>query len=268
MHSFFRKSAFLLVVLCLVSNLAFAQEKVEYVILKSGKVIEGEIIAHSENEYIRVKDSKGIVHWLSTDDVERVSEVKPEAAAFNPTNSKVNKKFYTHFNIGVLAGRNIGNSQISFSAQFLNGYRIKPKWGLGFGTGVEFFQGRTYFPFYGDLRWHHNESRTSPFLELKAGYALGTANEQNSFEPFSRTQHNGGIMFAGSAGFSSKSDNGNALEVSIGYRYQRLYSKTTYEYDNDPNNWWWWQQPPYPSGSVIETFQYLSRVSLRMGFTF
>jgi hypothetical protein len=143
------------------------------------------------------------------------------------------------------------SSHISFVKKFKNLY-------LGFGSGAEII-GRTYMPFFADIRYIPFKSK--PFyIYGKGGYNLCMSHEfkesdnkvYDYYQPYPQStdyKWHGGIMAETGFGIVLKMKNWDT-SISLGYRYQ----KTKYENTSDTNK---------------RTYEnYYNRLALRLGFWF
>ena len=144
------------------------------------------------------------------------------------------------------------SSQISFMKKVKNLY-------LGAGSGAEVI-GRTYIPFFADVRYLPFKSKPL-FVYGKGGYALCLSNEYKEgennyydyyyyyYSPNTDYKYYGGLMGEAGLGIMLKFKNWDS-SISIGYRYQ----KTSYEYTVNNNK------------RAYEN--YYNRLALRIGFWF
>ena len=152
-------------------------------------------------------------------------------------NSPVVSGFYNRINIGMLGGSNF-----SPSFQVINGYSINEHWSVGLGIGMESFFGRGYIPAFLEGNYNLLKSKTSPWVNVMAGYQL----------PFENIQFNkGGLTLGSKIGFTYFPIKHFGISTSVGYRYTNL---------KDTFNWWQWED--------FVTISSLNRYEFRIGLVF
>jgi len=258
-------NAFTVCCLCLAGLSSKAQDRTEYLTLDDGEVIECYVLK-IEDDQVHILRNGTKEEVLPLARITNFSEVAPASATVS-NDVLVNKRFYSTADLGFMIGRSLNNSNTGFSVHYYNTYHFKPKLGLGAGVGYEWMERSEYMPTYGVVRFFPFDKGNAPFLMLKSGYTFVASSRATSSSRFSTTRRYGGFMSEAFLGFQSLDNIGRTgFEIGIGYRLQYLYTKESYNYEISPD--WWWSSPPYPSGTVVETFQQLHRITFRLGLTF
>ncbi|TXB62412.1 hypothetical protein [Phaeodactylibacter luteus] len=212
------KKILLTLTMCLMALAGFAQDKMDVVYLKDGRVIKGSIIKPLDADGIQIMTTESDVYTFSVDEVRRVGR-----ESFRHEN--LSNKIMVHdgtgftnittlgygFGIGTLGAEGgVDNDGGYFAIHTINGYHISRKVSLGAGLGIEWHDGYELVPLYADVRLYPSLTEWAPFFFGNAGYGLGFLDDNAD----------GGLML-GLGGGVQKSVNSNfAYTASLGYRFQ------------------------------------------------
>ncbi len=153
-----------------------------------------------------------------------------------------------------LAGRTADGNVKNMSLHLSNGYLFRNGLSLGLGTGLEELD-VPVMPLYADLRYHPLKSRISPYVWVKGGWALTFIdNSECSYFYFpGYTRSRGGPMLNAGAGIELASWRRNAVNIGIGYRYQKITFLTEGRLGDQ---------------SARELDSFFNRAEVQLGFTF
>lgn len=238
-----------LAVCVLLSLSATGQNRRYTVLLNDGSRISGAIIGDSA-DYIDLKITSPQVIRIGKSQVSSV-----EALKFPVKRSLKTSGYYVRFSTGLLSGKNENGSQSSFSFHLSNGYQFKNGIAIGIGSGMEEL-GVVLVPLYADFRFTPLNSGLSPYLWLKTGHGFAIRDQAVSYEGDSSAENysEGGFLFNSGVGISMFSWKRTAVNVGIGYRYQKVTLKEPL---------WWWG-----GSSVRETVTQYYRLEFHLGFVF
>jgi hypothetical protein len=133
------------------------------------------------------------------------------------------------------------------SITLTNGYMFNEHWAAGAGVGFEIFN-HHLFPLFAELRYTLWDSRISPFVTMKGGYAFGNFKARHyddlylSWSPYyvndATLRHYGGMMLHPEIGVKVPV-NGNAdLMFTAAYRHQKTKSVARKDYESDQFDEW------------------------------
>jgi len=207
------------VILLTAITIAVSSQKREQhkVVLNDGTVIAGTIVADS-SDFLKVKIKKPQVITLNKALVYSTGKVR--RSAYNPGETR---GYSIRLSASLLAGRNESGNKGSLSIHLSNGYQFRSGLGAGFGTGIEELD-VVVMPVFGELRYQPLKTRLSPFLWIKSGYGFPlTSRGGGDYYYFGNyTESKGGLMFSAGSGLALYSWKRNAINIGIGYRYQKI----------------------------------------------
>ena len=243
-----RISATALFVLLTLTAAGQKQRK-QSVVLLDGSRISGTIVADS-SDYIDIK--------VVTPQVVRVrkSEVSSlEAMVYPGKRDYDNEGYYIQFSASVLAGNNDGGNASSPVFHLSNGYLFASGLGIGFGSGIEQLE-VSVVPLYADIRYYPSKRRVSPYVWLKSGYGFTTSDQPVLYTYYygAGGESKGGFLFNIGAGIALYSWQSSAVNIGVGYRYQKI-TLSHEEYG--------WNGP-----LLRETVTRFNRFEIQLGFTF
>jgi hypothetical protein len=239
------------VAVCVLLTLSATGQQRKYnVVLNDGSRISGTIVGDSAG-YVDIK--------VTTPQIIRIGKSQVSSLETQAYPVKKNLKtegYYIRFSTGILTGKNESGKQSSFSFHLANGYRFKNGVGIGVGSGIEEL-GVVIIPLYADLNYTPLNSRISPYAWLKSGYGFAASEETVNYDYYSSpgSISEGGFLFNAGAGISMFTWKRTAVNIGIGYRYQ----KVTISRDQ-----YWW----YGGTAVRETVTHFNRLELHLGFIF
>jgi hypothetical protein len=218
------------------------------IVLIDGTCIVGIIVADS-GDYFRVKIKRPQVITLRKSEIYFSGKAKPEAI------SNVDKRGYSiRLSTSVLAGRNSDGKVGSMSFHLSNGYQFRNGLSAGFGTGIEELDVQL-IPVYADLRFQPLKTRVSPFVWAKTGYGfpLGDQATGDYYYYGNSPESKGGMIFNAGTGIALYSWKRNAVNIGVGYRYQRLSFRQMNIWGGESNK---------------EIVRHFNRVEVQFGFIF
>ena len=243
-----RLSATALFVLLTLTAAGQKQRK-QSVLLLDGSRISGTIVADS-SDYI---DIKVITPQVIRVNKSQVSSLEP--LAYPGKKSHDTGGYFIHFSASVLAGNNEGGNASSPVFHLSNGYLFENGLGIGFGSGVEKLDG-SVIPLYADIRYFPSKRRISPYAWVKSGYGFTTSDPPVTYEFYygSGGESKGGFLFNVGAGVALYSWQRNAVNIGIGYRYQKITISR--------EDYWW------GGATLRETVTRFNRFEIQLGFIF
>jgi hypothetical protein len=212
------KTLLLTLFMMLSATAIFAQDQMDVVYLKDGRVFKGSIIKPLDADGIQIMTTKSDVFTFPAEEVSRVTR-----ETFEHENQK--NKIIVHdgegftnitslglgFGIGTIGDEGgVNNDGTYFALHTVNGYHVNRSLSLGVGAGIEWYDDYELVPVYADIRYSPSLTEWAPFFYGNLGFGLGFLEED----------YDGGLM-AGIGGGVQKSVNSNfAFLGSIGYRFQ------------------------------------------------
>jgi hypothetical protein len=220
------------------------------VLLDDGSRIPGAIVGDTAG-YLDIKVLSPQVIRINKAHVSSVEPLK-----FPVKRSLQTSGYYARFSIGFLSGKNENGNQSSLSFHLSNGYQFKNGIALGIGSGMEEL-GVVLVPLYADFRYTPFNTGFSPYIWLKAGHGFAITDQAVYYVDDSSADktHDGGFLFNSGVGISMFTWRRTAVNVGIGYRYQKV---KLYE------DLYWW----YGAGSVRQTVTQYYRLEFHLGFVF
>ena len=240
----------LLVILFTAITIAVSSQKRERqkVVLNDGSVITGTIVADSD-DFLKIKIKRPQVITLSKAHVYSTGTTRRNA--YNPGDTR---GYSIRLSASLLAGRNEYGNKGSLSIHLSNGYQFRSGLGAGFGTGIEKLDVMV-MPVFGELRYQPFKTRLSPFLWLKSGYGFPLTNRGGGDYYYygDYTESKGGLMFGVGSGVALYSWRRNAINIGIGYRYQKLIFEQKNRWTQEIHN------------ELVTSFE---RIEVQFGFIF
>jgi hypothetical protein len=236
--------------LLLVLTIAVSAQKRERhaVVLNDGSVIAGTIVADS-SDFLKIKIKRPQVITLNKGQVYSTDKVKRRVYKPGETYG-----YSIRLSASILAGRNSSGNKGSPSIHLSNGYQFRNGFGAGFGTGIEKLDVMT-MPVFGELKYQPFKTRLSPFLWIKSGYAFPLSDKDGGEYYYygNYTETKGGLMFGVGSGLALYSWKRNAVNIGIGYRYQKLIYEQKNIWNQELQN---------------ELVTYFDRIEIQFGFIF
>lgn len=238
------------VAVCVMLTLSATGQNRKYTVtLNDGSRMSGTIVSDSAG-YLDLRIISPQVIRIGKSQVSSV-----EALKYPVKKSLKTSGYYVRFSSGFLYGKNESGNQSSLSFHLSNGYQFKNGIAIGIGSGMEEL-GVVIVPLYGDLRYTPLNSALSPYAWLKTGYGFATSDQSTTYVDYSLqdSEYEGGFLFSTGAGISMFTWKRTAINLGIGYRYQRVsFSQDIY----------WWG-----GNSVRETVTHYNRLEFHLGFVF
>lgn len=244
----FRLSA---IAVCVLLAISVAGQHRKYnVLLNDGSRIPGAIVGDSAG-FLEIKVLSPQVIRINKSNVTSV-----EPLTYPIKRSQKTSGYYVRFSSGFLSGKNESGTQSSLSYHLSNGYQFKNGIALGLGSGMEEI-GVVLVPLYADFRYTPLNTGISPYFWLKTGHSFAIADQAISYIDDSAADngHEGGFLFNTGVGISMFTWRRTAVNVGIGYRYQKVTL-------NEDLYWW------YGGGSVRHTVTQYYRLEFQLGFVF
>jgi hypothetical protein len=243
----FRFSA---VAVCVLLTLtATGQQRKYNVVLNDGSRISGTIIADSAG-FLDIKVTTPQIIRIGKSQVSSL-----ETLAYPVKRNLKTEGYYIRFSTGILSGKNENGNQGSLSFHLSNGYLFKNGVAIGIGSGIEEL-GVVLIPLYADLRYTPLNTGISPYAWLNAGYGFATSDQAVYYDIYatSGSKSKGGLLFNTGAGISLFTWQRTAINIGIGYRYQKVTISS--------DQYWW------GGTSVRESVTHFNRLELHLGFIF
>jgi len=237
-----------IILFSLTVTLSAQKRERQTIVLKGGSRLTGTILIDS-SEFLKMRLRSPQVITLKKSDV---SLTTPAQSIEKPVADR--HGYSIRISASVLTGRNSEGNTRSMSFHLSNGFRFRNGISVGFGTGLEELD-VALLPVYTDLRYHPFKSRLSPFVWTKSGWSFlfGDKDDGQYYYYGTYPEAKGGFMFNAGTGIELASWQRNAVNIGIGYRYQKITFKRV-------NDW----------GEVItnERDTYFNRIEVQFGFIF
>ena len=238
------------IAVCVLLTLsATAQNRRYTVVLSDGSRISGTIVGDTAG-YLDIKVLTPQVVRIGKSQVSSV-----EALKYPLKRNLKTSGYYVRFSTGFLSGKNESGNQSSLSFHLSNGYQFKNGFAVGIGSGMEEL-GVVLVPLYADLRFTPLSSGLSPYIWLKTGHGFAIRDQAGPYLDDASTDnyHEGGFLFNSGVGISMFTWRRTAINVGIGYRYQKVTL--------NEDIWWW------GGSSVRHTVTQYYRLEFHLGFVF
>lgn len=239
-------SFFLLIWLLFIpGGLAAQSHKQVSVYLKSGDVVYGRIIDHDSLGNYRISNDCGITQ-LGPAEIDYIGKDR-----FSRPDLK-KSGYFNQSSVALLFGEGQDGFQPIPSLTMVNGWQWNQKIFTGAGLGYEHFD-IGVIPLFAEGMYAFSDEPFTPFISFRIGYSF-PVGEQETNEYYTTIEETyGGIMLNPEAGISIAIGSKSALLVSIGYHYQELSFKETYNIWNHYDK---------------TIFTNYNRISLKLGFIF
>ncbi len=206
-------------IIFLSASLSLAQ-RTDYLYLKNGSIIKGEIIDTTENK-IKIQTACQSIWAFDKSEV-----IKIEGTT-KIRNKKI-KEDYTGFNTYIAVATYFGSSyfglRMATGATMTMGYHFKKNIYIGLGSGFEYF-GFTTSPIFLDLKLYLNKKTYSPFCNLLLGYAFGYSEND-----FSTEKQYGGLCAGAELGIRNNFYRKTPFYYSFGYHLQKTKTVSTSDF--------------------------------------
>lgn len=243
-------SRFTAIAVCVLLTLSATGQHRKYtVVLNDGSRITGTIVGDSTDFFDLKIASPQVIR------IDRSEVSSFEALKYPLKRNRKTSGYYVRFSTGFLSGRNEQGNQASLSFHLSNGYQFRNGLAVGIGSGMEEL-GVVLVPLYADLRYTPLNSGISPYAWLKTGHGFALSDQAVTYADYAlnKSKNEGGFLFNAGVGISMFTWNRTAVNVGIGYRYQKVTL-------NEDLYWW-------GGGSVRETVIQYYRLEFHLGFVF
>jgi hypothetical protein len=223
-----------LVWICLLSAVLGAQttgtapdstRNIDLLVLKNGKELRGKVERYEVGKPILLRQYEGLKE-IPFEEVDKVAlgMTPAEMANFRrPGKPALQKgKTYSQFAIGIPMGAQLtGRTSMGFNLEASMGIQLREQFGVGLGTGLNFFFGEIdsrLVPIYGELRLYNRASaRNRVYFMSDMGWALGWLP---GVDPALGTQLLGGYRFHPAFGVLWNTSATTRLNTEFGYLLQ------------------------------------------------
>jgi len=243
----FRITAIAVCVLITLSSTG--QNRIYNIELHDGSRVSGTIVRDSSG-YLDINVITPLTIRIGKSQVSSIEELR-----YPVKKNQKTEGYYIRLSTGILSGKNESGGLSSLSLHFSNGYQLRNGLGFGIGSGIE-YMGVAMVPLYADLRYTPFNSRVSPYAWLKSGYGFATSDQAlvYEFNPATGSKTKGGFLFSTGAGISLFTWQRTAMNMGIGYRYQKI----TISQDQ-----YWWV-----GTAIRETVTHFNRLEVQLAFVF
>ena len=238
------------IAVCVLLTLsATGQHRKSTVMLNDGSRISGTIVGDSA-DYLDIKITSPQIIRIGRGQVSSV-----EAATYPVKRNLKTSGYYVRLNTSFLSGKNESGNQSNLSIHLSNGFQFRNGIAVGIGSGMEEL-GTSLLPLYADLRYTPLNTGISPYAWVKTGYSFALSDQEGSYVYDTSTDMytDGGFLFNAGVGISMFTWNRTAVNVGIGYRYQKVTL-------NQPSYWW-------GGSSIMQTVTQYYRLEFHLGFVF
>ncbi|GEM_PF-5720849 len=189
----FRKFLLAFIALYICVNV-FGQNIQEKVILKNGKVIEGEIIEYVINKYVKIKTSTTLYN-IKAKYIKEVIRAEGNIESTDITTNKFKTRglFFmvegggsqtvtdfdseTYYNPSIYPAKaNTFNPDLNYEILGIIGYKFKPYFTIGFSSGLYIIDKEKLLPLLLYLRTELLNRRISPFFDMRFGSIIGMSD--------------------------------------------------------------------------------------------
>lgn len=160
------------ILLCAGFMVASAEE----IILKNGSVIKGDIVEQVPGKTMTLSTRDGSIIVINVDDVERITKTPSTSAISTPLPGGVGFVVDAGVDIATKGGSGSGGANIQLEKHFSKNFSA----GIGTGISIGFNdEAKPTVPIFADFKGLAplSNSKAMPFIDLKAGYVLNTADD-------------------------------------------------------------------------------------------
>jgi hypothetical protein len=236
------------ILFALTVSLSAQKRNRQTVVFDGGSRITGTILVDS-SDYLKLRITSPQIVTLNK------SEISFTTPASDIEKPYIDMHGYSiRVSASVLAGRNSEGNAGNMSFHLSNGYRFRNGISLGLGTGLEVLD-VIVMPIFTDLRYNLLKTRLSPFVWLKSGYSFAFGNRDEGLDYYYGyyPEARGGFMFNTGAGIELASWRRNAVNIGVGYRYQKIIYRRVNNWMEDMTN------------ELVTNF---NRIEVQLGFIF
>lgn len=215
----------------LIFGSLYSQQSEQYTkykfIKKNNSVIIGEIVEKLDGKPYKILLDNGVIIEIREQEIYRMKPLSTSTvAALSVPFEQPNYKWGFSAEASGLSNTrfNIGSPGISTGLTVAAHRYINYHLALGFGTGVfnyDLDSRRQLIPVHGDIKWRFVKNFSTPFIQLKAGYALASNNFINGL-----IDKKGGSFYNPFLGYEFGVKNKISWSLGLGVVFQKAY----YEY--------------------------------------
>jgi hypothetical protein len=201
----------------------------DFVYLKSGSVIRGQVLEIEPIDHVKIQDLCGNIWYYKISEVEKITSEPYEALSSSKNRDGFFAGYVNMTSMGFLAGSS-NNAQLApFSLLMVNGWLSPLGFFVGAGMGIEFLN-TNYFPVFLDLRYDLIGKDLVPYLVAKGGYSfpMSSGYSENDME----YTYQGGPLAAVGVGLKIRTREHFAWDVEVMYRYQKTSRSEQYGWNN------------------------------------
>lgn len=226
-----------LVLLACCCCIALAQPKLrgslDAVYLKDGSVLKGKVRAYEIGKILRLQLTPTSTVTIPGDQILKVVQ------ALDNKKTKAPKEYgplqfngwYNTTSFYGLGGYFTDRFQMGLGVHNVFGRRWNQWIGTGIGVGFDNYlvEDRvSLIPVFVELKGQLSDKYLAPAYGIQAGYGFATNNEDWNID-----EATGGIMLHGYFGLVKHTYEGNALSLDVGYRFQRLRYRQSFDWTRD-----------------------------------
>lgn len=242
------KLAFVLVLVTVAIVSSAQSGETVAIFLKGGDVRFGQIVQSDSLGNLGLLNECGLFQ-IKADDIDSIS-LKSTRVETRQTG------YYNITSVALLFGQGQDGFIPLPSLTMVNGWQINPNLFTGMGVGYEYYEWGV-IPFFAEAKYMLTSDRVKPFCSLKLGYSIPAEKPSESSDYYNViTDYIGGVLVSPEAGIRIPMGYTNALMLSLGYHYQELSYKQTYQ------NWY------YTTNTESTIHTNYNRISIKVGFMF
>lgn len=240
---------------------ALAQKnKKDVVYLKSGGIINGQLITH-DAEIVKINSSGN--EWVfKNEEIDSISQFK-RPATHKIKDHAYKQGFFMDTSMGALIGNSNNQRKAPFSFMSSMNVRVLGNLYLGAGVGTEFLN-ETYMPAFGQLQFRFRDTKFTPFINLQAGYQI-PLEDANRNQPiyYDYASSSSSVVAYPQSNTELKAEGGYLINPSMGFQY----------FISQNFGWFFsfgyrYHQLNYSGDNNYKLENNFSRLSLKMGFIF
>jgi hypothetical protein len=197
------------------------------VVMKSGMVIKGEVIALKQNEYIEIMTPLNTTLTLEWADIQTLDFTSgtPYAKKGKLAYAYNDSSYYLSLSAGFPFGLDSwGDPSLGFSASGTIGKSFGPRVNLGVNLGYDFYwwPNTGVIPLGLEVKGRVHKTGFTPFYYMQAGYGFVGYSDFESNNQLGDTK--GGIFFAPGLGIMNKTREHSAWFLQFGFKMQKTTS--------------------------------------------
>lgn len=214
------KKLLIILMLC-ISGISFSQTEIYTIYLKNGSTYKGTLVEKIPGETITIKTAENEALKLTYDEIQKITttEAAAETTASDSTQSNSYQKrgFLLHteagfmLGVGKVSGLTQKSDNTGFGFRIVFGFQSNETMALGFGLGLDKYANDVLIPVTIDLRATLLKGKTSPTINVNAGYAPNILG----------VKEGGGFVVNPSIGIKTYLSKKTAFFFNLGYKVQQ-----------------------------------------------